>query len=297
MPALRWASAGAGLALASGIAAALSADRAFSRLVRRDVGSLLDQMSGPEDGGSPLSEALLAPLPDPVRRYLVWSGVAGQRIPRTVRLRQRGRMRLGRGQPWIPLDAVQHYSVRPPGFVWDGTLRCGPLRLARARDMYLAGRGRMLVRLGARFTVVDAEGEEMDQGALTRYLSEMVWFPAALLGDNVSFEAVDATSARVTLTDHGRSVAGTLHVDADGRPTNFVTARQRMEGGSSRMEAWATPISAYGTFAGLRLPARGSAVWKLAGGDLEYIEVSVTELAYDFGRGDAPPRRPPERGR
>jgi len=286
-PILKWAGAGLGLALAAGVATEVLGSRGFTRLVQGDVRALLDQALGPEASASPVSAEMLAPLPDPVRRYLAWTGVVGQPIPRMVRLRQRGRMRLGRGQPWWPLDAVQHYSVRPPGFVWVGTLGCGPLRLARARDMYQGGRGRMLVRLGSHFSVVDAEGKEMDQGAMTRYLSEMVWFPAALLGANVSFEAVDGSSARVILNDHGHTVAGTLHVDANGRPTDFVTARQRMQGETSRLATWSTPMTAYGTLAGLRLPVEGRAVWKLAGGDLEYFEVRVTELTYDPGPGVA----------
>jgi hypothetical protein len=43
-------------------------------------------------------------------------------------------------------------------------------------------------------------------------------------------------------------------------------------------------MAEYGEFAGLRLPVRGSAVWKLADGDVEYIDVTVTELEYDVGR-------------
>ena len=33
----------------------------------------------------------------------------------------------------------------------------------------------------------------------------------------------------------------------------------------------------------LRLPARGKAIYKLPGGDLEYIEVTLTGLHYDTG--------------
>ena len=32
---------------------------------------------------------------------------------------------------------------------------------------------------------------------MVRYMSEMTWFPSTFLEDNVSFEAVDARSARV----------------------------------------------------------------------------------------------------
>ena len=134
-------------------------------------------------------------------------------------------MRLQPGQPWMPLDAEEHYSVQPPGFVWAGTVRLGPLPVARARDMYAGGKGRMLVKVASLWPVVDASGEQMDRAAMMRYLSEMIWFPAAFLADNISFEAVDDSSARVTLTDHGRTATGTLVFDQEGRLTNFVARR------------------------------------------------------------------------
>jgi Family of unknown function (DUF6544) len=61
-----------------------------------------------------VTEDMLADLPEPVRRYLRYTGVAGRPFPGVVRLRQRGTMRVGPGQRWLPLDAEEHYSVRPP---------------------------------------------------------------------------------------------------------------------------------------------------------------------------------------
>jgi len=40
-----------------------------------------------------------------------------------------------------------------------------------------------------------ATGSEIDQGAMMRYLNEMTWFPAAFLGENISWRAIDDTSA------------------------------------------------------------------------------------------------------
>lgn len=288
-PMLKWApAAGAGLALAAGVASVASANREFSRLIQTDIAELLSKASSGSDGATVVTREMLEPLPEPVRRYLAWTGVLGQRIPRVIRLRQRGRMRLARGQPWFPLHAVEHYSVRPPGFVWDGTASLGPLHLARARDMYQDGHGHMLVKVASRFAVVDARGEEMDQSALVRYLSEMIWFPAAFLRDNVSFEAVDGTSSRVILSDQGHTVAAILRIDGEGRLTGFVAQRYQMVGKNSRLETWSTPITGYGEFEGLRLPTRGKAVFNLADGDLEYIDVTLTELAYDLPSSEAP---------
>jgi len=174
--------------------------------------------------------------------------------------------------------------VQPPGFVWAGTARLGPVAVARARDMYAEGRGRMLVKVASLWPVADASGEQTDQAAMMRYLSEMIWFPAAFLAGNISFEAVDDSSARVTLADHGRTATATLFFDQEGRVTDFVAKRYRTADASDP-ETWSTPVTGYGEFEGLRLPTRGKATWKLPGGDLDYIEVTITDLHYDTAPG------------
>ena len=115
--------------------------------------------------------------------------------------------------------------MRPPEFVWYATLHIGLIPIVRARDMYRTGAGNMLIKAASLITAADAKSTEIDQGEMVRYLSEMMWFPSAFLEDNVSFEAVDARSARVTLTDRGRTATGTLFLDADGRLIEFVAQR------------------------------------------------------------------------
>jgi uncharacterized protein DUF6544 len=283
---LRRLPAVAGLAVLAAIGTEFAGHRAFARLVRRDVQALRARACPGRAGV--VTEEMLADLPGPVARYLRYTGVVGKPFPGTVRLRQKGTMPVGPGQRWLPLDAEEHYSVQPPGFVWAGTARLGPLPVARARDMYAEGTGRMLVKVASLWPVVDASGAQMDQGEMMRYLSEMIWFPAAFLAGNISFEAVDDSSARVTLTDHGRTATGTLVFDREGKVTDFVAQRYRTPGASSP-DTWSTPITGYGEYEGLRLPARGKAVYKLPTGDLEYIDVTVTDLHYDTGA--APPKR------
>jgi hypothetical protein len=270
----------AGLAVLAGTGAALAGHRAFTRMVGRDVQALRAR-AAPGRAGV-VTEEMLADLPEPVRRYLRYTGVVGRPFPGTIQLRQEGQLGPGPGQPWMPVDAEEHYSVQPPGFVWAGTVRVGPLAVGRARDMYAEGKGRLLVKVASLWPVADASGEQMDQAAMMRYLSEMIWFPAAFLADNISFAPIDGSSARVTLTDHGRTATGTLVFDQQGQLTGFVAKRYRTADASSP-ETWSTPVTGYGEFEGLRLPARGKAIYKLPGGDLEYIDVTITDLHYDIG--------------
>ncbi len=275
---LRGLAAAAGVGVAAGLTAEAAGRRAFHRLVDSDVQALAGRAS--RGKARVVTEDMLGGLPEPVQRYLRYTGIVGKPLARTVYLRQQGRVRLA-GQRWMPLAAQEWFSVRPPGFVWDATMRVAGLPVGRARDMYQDGQGRMLVKVASLVTVADVEGEEMDQGSMMRYLSELMWFPSAFLEDNISFQAIDATSARVTLTDRGKTATATLFFDAVGRLTNFVARRYAIAGKSRDLRTWSVPVTSYGEFEGLQLPARVKAVWKLAEGDREDIDVTLTGLRYD----------------
>jgi len=229
-----------------------------------------------------VTEEMLQALPDPVRKYLVYAGVVGKPIVHTVRLKQVGKIRKDNKKPWMNFDAKQYYSVNSPSFVWIAYMRIFGLPIVRVRDLYMEGRGSILVKVLSLFTVGNTKGNEMDQGAMMRYLNEMMWFPSAFLGKNISFEPLDTHSARVTLKDLGKRITATMYFDDEGKLINFVAPRYRDMGNNKfELENWSTPIREYGEFEGLKLPLKGSGVWNLKEGDLEYIDVTVTDLKYN----------------
>ena len=87
----------------------------------------------------------------------------------------------------------------------------------------------------------------------------------------------------MTLTDRGKTASATMLLDEMGKLTDLVAERYCTVDGGFALARWSTPVNEYGEVAGRRLPVRGRAVWKLADGDLEYIDVTVTELRYDAG--------------
>lgn len=257
----------------------LLAYRRFAASVQREVEVLKSKAIHPEP--QLVTEDLLKDLPAPVQRYLRFSGVVGKPIPSIVHLTQNGKIRRSADEPWMAVQAEEYYSVNPPAFVWDAKVGNG-LPLVRGSDHYIDGKGHMKIKMLSLYPLVDAEGEELDQGTFLRYLNEMTWFPAAFLGENVSWKAIDDNSAEVTLTDHGKRVSATMTFDADGRLTDFVADRYyQVDGGKSyEFRRWSTPISGYGEMAGLKLPVSGSAVWKLDDGDFEYIQLDITNVEY-----------------
>ena len=229
-----------------------------------------------------VTEEMLQKLPEPVKRHLLYTGIVGKPMVQTVRLKQVGKIRKDATQPWMNFEARQYYSVNPPAFVWVAYMKILGLPLMQVRDYYIEGRGNILVKALSLLTVANSTGEKMDQGAMMRYLNEMMWFPSAFLGDNISFESIDANSARVTLTDKVNRVTATMYFDDNGKLTNFIAPRYRDMGNNKfDLENWSTPIREYGEYEGLRLPLKGAGVWNLKEGDLEYIDLMITDLKYD----------------
>jgi len=227
-----------------------------------------------------ITEEMIQKLPEPVQRYMRYTGVIGRPWIESVWLKQTGRFRQGPDKPWMEMRAEQRYTTRPPGFIWNAAFRMAGMSLLRAVDRYEGGQGRMTGKLAGLVTLFDVRGEKLDQGAMLRYLSEMIWFPTAFLGENISWEGVDEASARVVFTDHGRSVEGSIFFDEEGRFTVFKAQRYRMVGDEFSLDWWSTPVTEYATLSGLNLPVDGQAVWNLPEGDFSYIDLRIVELEY-----------------
>lgn len=224
---------------------------------------------------------MLQHLPEPAQRYLNYTGVVGQPWIETVRITYVGVFRLGADKPWMPIKAEQVYTTNPPAFRWKARFKMFGLWIVTGDDTYRNGHGHMFGKIAGLFNVFDARGPEIDQGTMLRYLNEMTWFPIALLNDYIAWQAVDDQSFDVTFTDCGRSVTARFIVDEQGRLTNFVTQRYRENTGSYTFDTWTTPMTEWGCLAGLNLPVRGQAVWKLATGDLPYADLKITSIEYN----------------
>jgi hypothetical protein len=221
-------------------------------------------------------------LPEPVQRYFRYSRVIGIQSIKTVSLKQKGHFRMKEGQRMMPMTAEQYYTTNPPSFLWYGQITPLPMFSIKARDRLIDGKGSMLIKLLGFLKMGETSGAEMDQAALTRYLSETIWFPTALLHEYVRWAQVDTNSARATVECAGIQSSGVFHFDDEGKLKNFTTERYQLEGDKMVLRPWSTPIQAYKEINGLNVPYKGDAVWYIDNRELKYIEVEITELKYTF---------------
>jgi hypothetical protein len=235
------------------------------------------------------SRTQLEGLPAPVVRYFDFALTPGQRLIRSARLEHRGKFRGGLDEPWSPFTSVQHFSVHPPGFVWDASIHLAPLLTVRVRDSYIGGAGEMHGKIAALVPVVNQSGgAALNAGALHRLLAEMVWLPTGLLpglpGRGVTWTAIDDTTARATLSDSGTSVWLDFQFGGTGEIVRVSTPeRYRDVEGTAVPTPWTGSFQGYQEVDGMRVPAEGEVEWILPEGRLAYWRGRVVRSEYDFG--------------
>ena len=252
----------------------LVANLLFRRNIERKVTKLF--AAGAMAEPAMVTEVDLAGLPEPVQRWMRRANVVGKPRATAVRLRQTGRIRENPEDDWMELDAVEYYTVDPPAFLWHGSVK--PMGVVQAVDAYVQGRGGLNVTLLSLFPMDSSTGATADQGSALRYLNETMWFPSAALSEKISWEAVDANSARATLSDHGQRVSAIFYFNDEGDVIDCVAERYR---GEDELLTWSTPLSAHGEFDGVRVPTMGQGVWHPESGEFAYIELEIADVEYN----------------
>jgi len=255
----------------------------FNRQVKKEVKSILTR--GKKIETSILTERDIENLPEPIQRYIRYTGFIGKEKVVTVKLCQKGHFRQG-NRPWMPFEATQYYTTDPPAFIWSVKMKAWPLISVRGRDMYQEGKGNMLIKIPPFFTIADARGAEIDQGVLVRYLNEIMWFPSAYLADYIHWEPIDSSSARATMTYRGITASATLTVNNKGELVNFVAQRYFTLDDQYSLETWSTPLKEYREINGYKLPVKGEGIWHLSSGDFPYIRLEIVDIQYNLHKGN-----------
>ena len=214
-------------------------------------------------------------LPEPVQRYFRYALKEGQPYISYVRLKYNGTFKPAEDKKWTSIKGEQYFTAENPGFLWKGKTS-----LFTARDMYIGGKGKLVVSLFSLFKVVDEQGHHIDQAELLRWLGESVWFPTNLIpGENLQWTAIDSAKAKVTFNYNGISVYYIVHFKEQGQITKLETERY-ME--KDRMEKWIGIVGDYKQVDGIKVPTYIEGKWDLKEGAYSYAKFHIQQIEYDI---------------
>jgi hypothetical protein len=218
----------------------------------------------------------IAELPAPVRRHLTLAIRAGAPLSTAVRLRMRGRIKLG---VWLPFSAEE---VLDPtrGYLWTG--RAGVL--LRGSDRYLRGVASRDWRLAGIIPLIRSKGADASRSAIGRAMAEAMWVPSALLPRyGARWEATDDAHVSLRHNLDGTPVGVDYELRPDGRIRSLSLERwgDPESTGEFGLHRFGAIITRYRRFGGLTVPAAGRVGWNV-GTDRwrkgEFFRFNVTAL-------------------
>ncbi len=253
----------------------------FSEQVDRERTEILAKS---EQVGSQAAEQYgIVELPEPVQRWLHFSGALETEPIKEVHLAQSLRIKLKPEQEdWFPATAEQAFTLAPPAFVWSVEMNTNPLLVISGRDRFADGKGAMLMKLFSTIPVVQAEdNEKLNQAALQRYLAEIVWFPSAALQPYIEWEYRDESSAKATMTYGGTTGSGTFYFDEKGAFVQFVALRYKEVADDSPAYEWVIDVLGSNSLNGVQVPVKLRVTWRLDELDWTWLELELTNLQYE----------------
>jgi hypothetical protein len=229
-----------------------------------------------------VSKSAINHLPEIVQKWMLNSGVIGKEKVVSVRLNQIGEMRTKPDSKWMTFTATQHFNVENPAFIWTTKVNAIPIISMVGRDKLYNGEGEMLIKLASLIPVVnEGKNDKINQGAMIRFLAEMCWFPSAVINDNITWESINDTSAKATLTINDKSVVGIFTFSDEGNLMSFEAHRYYGGKTNSKLEKWYVKMLSYKTLNGITIPNKSSVTWKLKEGDFNWLNFEITTLEFN----------------
>lgn len=152
-------------------------------------------------------------------------------------------------------------------------------------DSYEDGTGSMKGMLAKVIPLFDQRGEEMDRACLVTWLAECPVLPSAMLQDFVTWEEVDGTHAKATLSYKGVTAGGIFTFSESGELLSFRTSdRTAIDMDGTKTEAdWSALYLDYRPANGVLQPSVLQSVWHYPEGDCVYFNQnrSPVKIQYD----------------
>jgi hypothetical protein len=200
--------------------------------------------------------AQLTDLPGPAAAYLCHAIEPGTKLPRSVRLKMHGHIRLG---TWLPFTAEQTIDAEY-GFWWQARVAGG---LFTAFDYYDGDRATTRASLGGHLPVMHATGPDVIRSAFGRLIAERAtWMPGTLLPDTGTRWTVDGVGRAVATSPDDEAFASVaLGVGPSGQLLDVTLNRWGRDHGRYGWMPFGMVAEDEDTFGGFTVVSRGRAGW------------------------------------
>jgi len=225
----------------------------------------------------------ISKLPAPVQKYFQYCGFIG--TPKTSNMKAIYKdvdFVLSPDKPKLKIQYTQYNFVDEPERIAliDTSMYGIPFE---GIDAYQNGAGSMKGVIAKAYTLFNQKGEAMDKSGLVTCLSESLLIPNLALQDFISWEAIDDTHAKASISYYGISASGIFTFDNNGAMTSFTTDDREYADtkGNIQKVKWSAICGDYKDVNGIKQPTTLKAIWHFKTGDLVYFDGRNTVIQYN----------------
>lgn len=223
-------------------------------------------------------------LPIPVKKFFNYCGFIGTRKMSYMKATFKNvSFKTGKDKPSLKIDYTQYNFVDKPDrlALINSSMFGIPFQ---GFDSYVNGVGSMKGVIAKLYTLFDQRGDTMDKASLVTYLAECFIVPNVILQDYITWEGVDKTHAKATISYYDISASGIFTFNDNGEMISFTTNdRIATEiDGTTKNVKWTAICSDYKESNGIRKPTILKAIWHYDDGDQVYFDGDKIEIEYDY---------------
>jgi hypothetical protein len=251
----------------------------FEDTYRREARSLLKQDIHQADL---LTEKDITGLPEPVKKYIRYTGCIGKPKVRNFKATFTGQLRQDVQSEWMNLNGEQYNFIDTPArlFFLNATMKYLPVA---GFHRYVHGKASMDIRLLSLYRVQYASGNIMDTTETVTYFNDLCCLaPAALIDKRISWQSIDSNTVHAVFSNNAIRISAVLYFNAKAELVNFVSDnRYATVGKTLKKYRWWTPLKNYKDYNGYRHAGYAETIYAYPKADFCYGIFKLQSIEYN----------------
>lgn len=230
-----------------------------------------------------LTENDIQSLPEPVKKYLHYTGSVNKPIVKNFKVEFAGQIRKNDKSEWMPFTSEQYNFINSSTrlFFMKATMKNLPVV---GFHCFKNGNAFMDIRLFSLCRVQYQSGKEMGVAETVTFFNDMcVMAPATLIDKRIKWLVVESNKVKVEFTNNNITIAAWLYFNDKGELINFISDDRfaLAENNSMKRIPWSTLMKDYQTINGHKLAGYADAVYSYPEGELCYGNFKLANVKYN----------------
>jgi hypothetical protein len=229
---------------------------------------------------SELTESDIRDLPEPIKKYLRFTGSIGKAKVNNFKTEFTGKIRKDEQSAWMPFTSEQYNFMEMPTRLFFMKALMKRLPVA-GFHCFKNGSASMDIRLLSLLKVQYQDGAEMDLSETVTFFNDMCCLaPPTLIDRRIKWLAVEGNQVRASFTHNQLTIFARLYFNEQGKLLNFVS-EDRYSAEAGKQLPWSTPLKDYQTINGYQLMKNAETIYSYPDRDLCYGTFQLTRIEYN----------------